>query len=376
MVHTDCLCHQAWAFVNFLDDISRDWCPDLVRPSRFTFKKARRRKNVCMYSHNKLMIWCDPTPRGKVFSLELWYLTCIPLFYETDFWNTNPCSIAPWAAYLRFRIVLRQQLVVIQWTLESHILWKWTPKSAFPIFHMPYSYPLGHGTGCLPRQDAFHGETSANTFTWAFSHWFVGTFRNEIHFQIDQTIWSSKNLAHFQTFHASKLVCLVCWNVGIHRRNPRMGLLQLLVVMIGSSQIDPQNGEDRRSTWKHTLQLERNSYFFDVWNYPHSELLEKCEETMMILSCSVLSKTSRIPCHWTPDYFRYFSWFLQISHITSLFLDWTPIFAASLMTPKPPNLSKSYHHFIRESWPGVEILMKNGWLGWALSLSSQCPGSN
>lgn len=44
MVHTDCLCHQAWAFVNFLDDISRDWCPDLVRPSRFTFKKARMRK--------------------------------------------------------------------------------------------------------------------------------------------------------------------------------------------------------------------------------------------------------------------------------------------------------------------------------------------
>lgn len=163
-------------------------------------KNEKKCLHVCMHSYNMLMIWCDPTPRGKDFFLELWYLTCIPLFYETDFWKTNPCSIAPWAAYLRFRIVLRQQLVVIQWTLESHSGSELRNRH-FRFFHMPYSYPLGHGAGCLSRQDAFQRETSANTFIWAFSHWFVGTFRNEIHFQIDQTIWSSKNLLHFQTFH-------------------------------------------------------------------------------------------------------------------------------------------------------------------------------
>lgn len=141
--------------------------------------------------------------------------------------------------------MLRQQLVVIQWTLESHSGSELRNRHS-RFFHMPYSYALGHGTGCLPRQDAFHGETSANTCIWAFSHWFVGTFRNEIHVQIDQTIWSSKNLLHFQTFHPSWYVWYVL-AVGIsHFTNPRMGLLQLLLVMIGSSQIDPQNGEDRK----------------------------------------------------------------------------------------------------------------------------------
>ena len=157
MVHTDCLCHQAWAFVNFLDDISRDWCPDLVRPSRFTFKRARMRKNVCMYSYNKLMIWCDPTPRGNVFFLELWYLKWIPLSHER-FLEDKPmlhCSMSCLPEVSHSVATAVSGYPMDAWIAQ----WEWTPKSAFPIFSYavlirPWTWcRMSSKAGCLSRGD-------------------------------------------------------------------------------------------------------------------------------------------------------------------------------------------------------------------------------
>ena len=185
--------------MTFLEIDAQTWFVQAGSPSR---KQEWEKMFACI---RIISSWFDVIllRESMIFSLnfDTWHaFHC----FTRDFWKTNPCSIAPWAAYLRFRIVLRQQLVVIQWTLESHSGSELRNRH-FRFFHMPYSYALGHFAGCLPRQDAFHGETSANTFTWAFSHWFVGTFRNEIHFQIDQTIWSSKKIAPFSTFSPKQI---------------------------------------------------------------------------------------------------------------------------------------------------------------------------
>lgn len=62
----------------------------------------------------------------------------------------------------------------------------------------------------------------------------------------------------------------------------------------------------------------------------------------------VFWKASRIPCDWTPDYFRYFSWFLQISHITSFVFRLNSHFCGFIDDPEAPKFIQIISSF--NSW--------------------------
>ena len=177
---------------------------------------------------------------------------------------------------------------------------------------------------------------------------------------------SSENLLHFQSFHPSKLVCLVCFSCGnSHFKiqgwafyNCFWWWLEVLrsirrTVKTGGA---PGNTHCSRSGIHissiyeiiPTLNYLRNAR--KQWWFSHVSSFFKRHQEFLVIELLTISG-------------NYFSWFLEISHITSLFLDWTPIFAASLITPKSPNLS-NFHIII--SFVNHDQECKSWWkmVGW------------